>query len=281
MNKVWFITGVSGGLGRALALEVARQGDIAVGTLRKKSQMEDYQNEIPGFTFPVLADVTDFGQVSKVIEETISKFGRIDVLVNNAGYGLLGAAEELSDEQIRHQMEVNFFGALHAMRQVLPQMRARRSGHILNITSIAGLQGTIGASLYNASKFALEGLSEGMSLELKPLGIHVILVEPGPFRTQWAGEGLVKAQQKIDDYEQSAHLIYERLANNNGKQAGDPDRAAKLMWKITREENPPLRLLLGAAAYTLIEKRMQKKMEEFAQWKEEGLATDFPPGEAV
>jgi NAD(P)-dependent dehydrogenase (short-subunit alcohol dehydrogenase family) len=273
--KVWFITGVSGGLGRSLALEAARQGDVVVGTLRNPDQFAGFENLFPGKTFPVLADVTNFQQVEAGIDYTISRFGRLDVLVNNAGYGLMGAVEELSDDQIRHQMEVNFFGALNAIRCALPHMRKQRNGHILNISSIAGLNGTNGGALYNASKFALEGLSEGLTLEVKPLGIAVTIVEPGPFRTKWAGEGLVNAEKSIPDYHESAHLIHERLANINGKQAGDPDKAAKLMWKITRVENPPLRLLLGASAYNLIERKMQKKMDEFAEWKSEGIATDF------
>ncbi|HRH35133.1 MAG TPA: oxidoreductase [Catalimonadaceae bacterium] len=273
--KVWFITGVSGGLGRSLALEAARQGDVVVGTLRNPDQFAGFENLFPGKTFPVLADVTNFQQVEAGIDYTISRFGRLDVLVNNAGYGLMGAVEELSEDQIRHQMEVNFFGALNAIRCALPHMRKQRNGHILNISSIAGLNGTNGGALYNASKFALEGLSEGLTLEVKPLGIAVTIVEPGPFRTKWAGEGLVNAEKSIPDYHESAHLIHERLANINGKQAGDPDKAAKLMWKITRVENPPLRLLLGASAYNLIERKMQKKMDEFAEWKSEGKATDF------
>lgn len=273
--KVWFITGVSGGLGRSLALEAARQGDVVVGTLRNPDQFAGFENLFPGKTFPVLADVTNFQQVEAGIDYTISRFGRLDVLVNNAGYGLMGAVEELSEDQIRHQMEVNFFGALNAIRCALPHMRKQRNGHILNISSIAGLNGTNGGALYNASKFALEGLSEGLTLEVKPLGIAVTIVEPGPFRTKWAGEGLVNAAKSIPDYQESAHLIHERLANINGKQAGDPDKAAKLMWKITRVENPPLRLLLGASAYNLIERKMQKKMDEFAEWKSEGKATDF------
>lgn len=275
MTKIWFITGVSGGLGRSLALEAALQGDIVVGTLRRQDQFSDFEHLVEGKTFPVLADVTNFEQIKKGIDFTTSKFGRIDVLVNNAGYGLMGAVEEVSEDQLRHQMEVNFFGALNAIRVVLPFMRKQRSGHILNISSIAGLNGTNGAALYNASKFALEGLSEGLTLELKPLGISVTIVEPGPFRTKWAGDGLVKAEKTISDYENSAHLIHDRLSNINGKQAGDPEKAAKLMWRITREVNPPLRLLLGASAYSLIERKMQTKMEEFAKWKAEGVATDF------
>jgi len=275
MEKIWFITGVSSGLGKAIAQYAASQGDTVVGTLRKESQFTDFETLVTGKTFPVLADVTDEQALKRAILETLERFGRIDVLVNNAGYGLMGAVEELSDAQIRHQMEVNFFGALNAIRLVLPGMRTRRLGHIFNVSSIAGLNGTQGGALYNASKFALEGLSEGLALEMKPLGVAVTLVEPGPFRTKWAGEGLVKATPSISDYEVSAHLIHERLASIDGKQAGDPDKAAALVWKISRVAHPPLRILLGASAYALIEKKMQKKTEEFEQWKTEGIATDF------
>lgn len=276
MQKVWFITGVSGGLGRSLALKAARSGDIVVGTLRQESQLEEFSNLVPGFCFPVLADVIQFDQMEKTIAQIKDQFGRLDVLVNNAGYGLVGAVEEVSENQYRHQMEVNFFGALHAIRLVLPMMRHQKSGHIINISSIAGLTGTNGAALYNASKFALEGLSEGLALEVKPLGIKVTVVEPGPFRTKWAGAGLVKAEKTIPEYAETAHLIHQRLAQTNGKQVGDPDRAAELMWQITTIENPPLHLMLGGPAYTLIERRMAQKMEEFAQWKTAALATDFP-----
>lgn len=276
MAKNWFITGVSGGLGRALAIVVAEKGDVVVGTVRQESQIEEFERLVPGKTFGVLADVTDHFQLKIGIDYLIHHFGRLDVLVNNAGYGLVGALEELTEEQCRHQMEVNFFGALAAMKLAIPHMRQQRSGHIFNISSIAGVNANHGLSLYNASKFALEGISEGVSLELKPLGVYVTLVEPGPFRTKWAGGGLVHAPVEIADYENTAHFTRRNLAQVDQNQAGDPVRAAELIWEVSNMENPPLRLLLGAQAYKVVERKLERMQAEYAQWKEKGVATDFP-----
>jgi NAD(P)-dependent dehydrogenase (short-subunit alcohol dehydrogenase family) len=272
----WFITGVSGGLGRALAIEVLSKGGTVTGILRKEEQIPAFEALKPGSAFGLLGDVRDKSSMEKAVSETVEKLGRIDVLVNNAGYGLIGAVEELSESEIRDQMEVNFFGALFLTQFVLPTMRQQSSGHIFNISSIAGLNGAASLALYNASKFALEGFSEGLMLETRNLGIKVTIVEPGPFRTDWAGGGLVHSAQRRVAYLPITDLTRERLARVNGNQPGDPVRAAQLMIEVSEMENPPLRLLLGKPGYQVVEAKIERLSSEFAAWKEKGLATDFP-----
>ena len=276
MSKIWIITGVSGGLGRELAHVVAHKGDVVIGTVRQENQIAAFDELVPGKTFGALADVRNREQLADVVGFAMIRFGRIDVLVNNAGYGLVGAMEELSEAQYRDQMEVNFFGALAAMQLVIPHMRKLQSGHIFNVSSIAGINASPGLSLYNASKFALEGLSEGVALEVKPLGISVTLVEPGPFRTKWAGGGLQHAELEIEEYASTAHLTRERLSNVDQNQPGDPIRAGELIYEISHSPNPPMRILLGAAAYQVVEKKLIRMQNEIALWKEKGVATDFP-----
>jgi NAD(P)-dependent dehydrogenase (short-subunit alcohol dehydrogenase family) len=276
MTNIWFITGVSGGLGRAMAIEAAKKGNQVIGTLRQESQIRAFEDLVPGFTHGLLLDVVNQNQCSEVVKQIIGKFGRIDVLVNNAGYGLVGAIEELSEQELRAQMEVNFFGALHLTQLALPYMRQHKKGHIFNISSIAGVNGIGGLAMYNASKFALEGFSEGLMLELKPLGIKVTIVEPGPFRTNWAGGGLVHAARKIVDYQPMIEILRTRLAAGSGIQPGDPERAAKLIFEIALAENPPLRLLLGAPGYQIVETKYKRQAAEYEAWKEKGIKTDFP-----
>lgn len=271
----WFITGVSGGLGLALAEELLKAGHSVSGTLRKPEQITIFEALSPGFAFGHLGDVRDHAAMEKALNNAESKAGPVDVLVNNAGYGLIGAVEELSEQEIRDQMEVNFFSALFLTQQILPRMRQNGSGHIFNISSIAGLNGGATLALYNASKFALEGFSEGLMLETRHLGIKVTLVEPGPFRTKWAGSGLVHSEKRLDAYREITDLTRERLARVDGNQPGDPQRAARLMMEVALTENPPLRLLLGKPAYQVIEAKMERLSREFAAWKEKGMATDF------
>jgi len=275
MNKIWFVTGVSSGLGRSIAIAAAQLGHTVIGTLRKESQFKEFEALFPGKTIPVLMDVRNLAQCKSVIDKVVSDFGSIDVLVNNAGYGLIGAVEEFSQEEIREQMEVNFFGPVQLCQLVLSFMRKQKSGHIFNISSIAGLSGNHALAMYNASKFALEGFSEGLMLETKSLGIQVTIVEPGPFRTKWAGAGLVHAQKTIEDYTPVTSLLRTRLQNVDGKQPGDPDRAARLICEVALSENAPLRLLLGAPGYQIVEAKLKRMSEEFEKWKLKGLSTDF------
>lgn len=271
----WFITGVSGGLGRALAEELLKAGHYVSGTLRKQEQISAFEALRPGFAFAYSGDVRDQQAMERAIANAEKNAGPVHVLVNNAGYGLIGAVEELSENEIHEQMEVNFFSALFLCQQFLPRMRQNGGGHIFNISSIAGLNGAASLALYNASKFALEGFSEGLMLETRHLGIKVTIVEPGPFRTKWAGAGLVHSAKRLDAYRNLTDTTRERLANVDGKQPGDPAKAAKLMMEVALTENPPLRLLLGKPAYQVIEAKIDRLSREFAEWKEKGMATDF------
>lgn len=275
MARHWIVTGVSTGLGRAIALHAAQKGDTVTGTVRKDEQIAGFNALVPGKTFGVKADVRDKTSLQKLVDTVLSQFGRIDVLVNNAGYGLVGAIEELSEEEIREQMEVNFFGPVFLSQLVLASMRPNNRGHIFNVSSIAGLNGTASLGMYNASKFALEGFSEGLHLETKSLGIQVTIVEPGPFRTLWAGGGLTHARKNIPDYEPVTHQLRTRLANVDGNQPGDPAKAAALIFEVALSEKAPLRLLLGKPGYQVVEAKIQRMTEELAAWKVKGEATDF------
>jgi len=274
-NRIWLITGVSGGLGRALAKEAALQGEIVYGTLRKPEQINEFNELVPGKTFGIQLDVNNHDQIKSVVEQIITKSGRIDVLVNNAGYGLFGAIEELSMEEARMQMETNFFAVLAMTQAVLPIIRKQKSGHILQISSMSGLRANSGTGLYNASKFALEGMSEALALELQPLNIRLTLVEPGPFRTDWAGTSSVSAKNKIEDYELSSGARLRLLQSTSGKQPGDPAKAAKAILIAVNSEHPPLRLLLGKVALDAVRDKFRTVEEEFAKWEAVSLNTSF------
>lgn len=274
-NRIWLITGVSGGLGRALAKEAAMQGEIVYGTLRKPEQIAAFNELVPGKTLGIQLDVNDHEQIKSVVEQIITQSGRLDVLVNNAGYGLFGAIEELSMEEARMQMETNFFAVLAMTQAVLPILRKQRSGHILQISSMSGLRANSGTGLYNASKFALEGMSEALALELQPLNIRLTLVEPGPFRTDWAGSSSVSAKNKIEDYELSSGARLRLLQSTSGKQPGDPAKAAKAILMVVNSEHPPLRLLLGKVALDAVRDKFKTVEEEFSKWEEISLGTSF------
>jgi len=274
-NRIWLITGVSGGLGRALAKEAAMQGEIVYGTLRKPEQISAFNELVPGKTFGIQLDVNNHGQIKSVIEQIIAQSGRLDVLVNNAGYGLFGAIEELSMEEARMQMETNFFAVLAMTQAVLPVMRKQKSGHILQISSMSGLRANSGTGLYNASKFAIEGMSEALALELQPLNIRLTLVEPGPFRTDWAGTSSVSAKNKIEDYELSSGARLRLLQSTSGKQPGDPAKAAKAILLAVNSEHPPLRLILGKVALDAVRDKFRTVEEEFSKWEEISLKTSF------
>lgn len=274
-QKVWFITGVSTGLGRALAQVVAQHGDIAVGTLRKKDQISEFEELVPNKTFGVLLDVTDSHAITPVVEGIIEKHGRIDILVNNAGYGVLGSIEEIPDEDMMRQFDVNVFAPVRLIKAVLPYMRKQRSGHIMNITSIAGYQGYPGIGIYNGSKFALEGIGEALAGDVSPAGIHVTNVAPGPFKTDWAGRSATYVSSKIDDYADSAAKNLGAVQQRNGSQPGDPVKAGEAMFQISRMEEPPMHLPLGAAAYKRVETKMQSWNEELEKYRDIGFPTDF------
>lgn len=224
-SRVWFITGTSTGFGRALAEAALERGDRVVATARDPEQVRDLEQDYPERARAVRLDVTDLDEVRDSVEAAIEAFGQIDVVVNNAGYGYLGGVEEVEEEEMRRQVEINLFGVLNVIRAALPHMRERRSGHFINISSVGGFVGVPGFGIYNATKFGVEGISEALAIETEPLGIHVTIIEPGAFRTDWAGRSLASAPE-IDDYKDTVGGTREWIENENGNQQGNPRLAA-------------------------------------------------------
>jgi NAD(P)-dependent dehydrogenase (short-subunit alcohol dehydrogenase family) len=274
-SRIWLITGVSGGIGRALALQAAQNGDIVFGTLRKPEQIEEFNDLVHGKTFGYQLDVNDHDQISPLITHIIDQFGKIDVLVNNAGYGLFGAVEEISMDEARQQMETNFFSVFALTQAVLPVMRSQGSGRIIQISSMSGVRANSGTGLYNASKFALEGLSEALAIEVKHLNVHLTIVEPGPFRTDWAGASSVRSAKIIPAYQPSAGERINFLNGISGKQPGDPAKAAKAIIKVVDSDNPPMRLVLGKPALDAIREKFQMVEKEMSEWEQVTLDTAF------
>jgi len=275
-SPVWFITGCSTGFGRELAKVVLARGWRAVVTARDRARVADLMEGAGDRALALGLDVTHAGQISAAVQEAEARFGRIDVLVNNAGYGYQASVEEGEDAEIRAQFDANVFGLFAMTRAVLPGMRARRRGHVLNITSVAGFVGFPGSGYYAASKHAVEGWSDALAAEGKPLGIKVTCVEPGPFRTDWAGRSLRQTPNRIADYADTAGVRLKGTAEGSGGQAGDPARAAEAMVAITEHANPPRYLVLGAAGIDAVTNKLKTALAEVEAWRETGLATDFP-----
>lgn len=276
MEKVWFITGCSTGFGRALATEVLKNGYKAVVTARS---IEDIKDIVEGYEANALAlklDVTQREEIKGSVEEAIKRFGRIDVLVNNAGIGYFGAVEESEEEEVRRMFEINFFGLSEMIRAVLPQMRRQKSGHILNIASIGGLVSFPAVGFYNATKYAVDGLSESLYKEVAPLGIKVTIIAPSGFRTDWAGRSAKNSNTIITDYAETAGANKDSIRSYSGNQPGDPVMAAKAMIKVVESENPPLRLLLGAAALKNARLKLESLKKDFDEWQEVTIAADKP-----
>ena len=278
-GRTWFITGASTGFGRLLAEEVLKSGGRVVATARKMDKVEDLEMKYPETAKALALDVTDPAQVDSVVKQAFAKFGQVDVLVNNAGYGVAGAIEEVSEAEFMPMFETNVFGLLRVTRAFLPHLRKQRSGHIINLSSIGGLVASPGIGFYNATKFAVEGLSEALAAELAPLGIHVTLVEPGPFRTDFLGRSGVVAKDRIADYDGTAGNMRTYFAENNGKQRGDPLRAVHAMMQVVESPNPPLRLLLGASALQRLRSKTSAWEKEVAAWEKVTVGADFPEGE--
>jgi len=275
---VWLITGCSTGFGRELAGLALRRGFRVIATARDPARLRDLVADYPETAIALALDVTSRSQVTAAVATAESAFGRIDVLVNNAGYGYLAAIEEGEDDEVRAMFEVNFFGLVALTRSVLPGMRARRAGRIVNISSIGGLVGFPGSGYYNATKFAVEGLSEALSKELEPLGIPVTLVEPGPFRTDWAGRSLKQARQAIAAYDETAGARRAQISGRSGKQPGDPRRAAEAIIKAVELPQPPLHLVLGRLALETLRGKLSALAGEVDAWEAVTLGADFPAG---
>ncbi len=278
-GKVWLITGASTGLGRVLAEYLLGVGARVVATARKVEQLRELGEKYPETALTLGLDVTRQESVDAAVAATVERFGRIDVLVNNAGFGMVGAVEESAEGEFRPMFETNVFGLIRVTQAVLPQMRKQRSGHVVNLSSIGGLVATPGFGMYNATKFAVEGLSEALAQELKPLGIGVTIVEPGPFRTDFLGRSGLVAERRIPEYEQTAGKMRAYFSEQDGKQRGDPKRAAAAMVKAVESEHPPLRLLLGASTIPRLKGKLEAWEKEVAMWQATTLGADFPEGE--
>ena len=276
MNKVWFITGCSTGFGRALATELLQQNYKVIVTARKISDVEDIVAANPDNAFAIQLDVTKQAEIDASVEKALAHFGKIDVLVNNAGIGYFGAIEESEDAEVRKMFEINVFGLANMTIAVLPSMRKQRSGHIVNVASVGGLVGFPGIGYYNATKFAVDCLSESLSKEVAHLGIKVTVVCPSGFRTDWAGRSANNTKTSIDDYAASAHQNSDTIRGNSGRQPGDPVRAAKAIIKAVEAENPPLRLLLGANALKGARLKLDLLKTNYDTWAETTEGADFP-----
>ena len=276
MNKVVMVTGVSSGLGKAFATALLQAGFKVVGTVRKPAAVEEFEQLQPGGAFARVLDVTDAPErLSSVVEEVERTVGPVYALINNAGYGHEGTLEESSMDELRQQFEVNVFGAVAMIKAVLPHMRLRREGRILNITSMGGLMTMPGLSYYHGSKFALEGISSSLAKEVRPLGIYVTAVEPGMFRTDWAGRSMVRSERTIGDYDAIFDPIREARKSRSGRQPGDPAKAGKAVATVLTSPEPPLHLLLGSDAFDYVQKELQSLRGDFEKWESVTRSTNF------
>jgi short-subunit dehydrogenase len=270
MNKRrnWFITGISSGLGKAITEAAIKSGDFVIGTFRNQNQVDIFNAEHEGKAFSVRLDVTNKEEIHSAFELIKSKFNRIDILVNNAGSGFAGAIEETSDSEARRIFDINFFGVLDITRKFLPLMREQKSGHIIQISSQAGIKATAGFGIYNASKFALEGFSEALAQELSPLGIKVSIIEPGPYRTSFAGTSFGLAENVIEEYNQTSGVFKKGIKGIDGKQEGDPLKAAEAIIELINSGKINLRLPLGKIAVNSISAKIESLQNDLESNKE-------------
>jgi NAD(P)-dependent dehydrogenase (short-subunit alcohol dehydrogenase family) len=275
-KPVWFITGCSTGFGRELSKILLSRGYRAVVTARDAAKVQDLVQNHPDTGLALELDMEKPDQIEAAAEAAHRHFGRIDVLVNNAGYGYMAAIEEGDDSDVRAMFEANVFGLAHLTRAVLPFMRAQGAGHIVNITSMGGVVGNAGVGYYNATKFAVEGLSEALSKEVAPLGIKVLIVEPGPFRTDWAGRSLKTPKRPIEAYAETAIARRRATQSYSGSQPGDPVRGVEAIISTVESANPPLRLVLGAVALGAIRTKLDAMRAEIDAGEAVTLAADFP-----
>ncbi|MFJ9694027.1 oxidoreductase [Kitasatospora sp. NPDC101183] len=273
---VWFITGASRGLGAEITREALERGHAVIATARDASAVLAAHPERPEGLLAVSADVTSPEQLAKAVAAGLERFGRIDVVVNNAGYGIVGAVEETSDEEARALFDVNVFGVLNTLRATLPTLRAQRSGHVLTIGSVGGFATAPAVGVYGASKFALEGVSEALHAELAPVGVRVTIVEPGGFRTDFLSAPSIRTlPAAIPDYAEGTSAVRASMAHFDGRQPGDPAKAARAIVDVTEAEEPPLRLQLGADAIERVEAKLDRVRGELDRWRHVALSTSF------
>ncbi len=276
MSKLVIVTGTSSGLGRAFAQALLEAGFKVVGTVRKPEAALEFEQLKPGAAFARTLDVTESAErLASAVGEIEQNVGPVYALINNAGYGHEGTLEESSMDELRRQFEVNVFGAVAMMKAVLPHMRARREGRILNVTSMGGLMTLPGLSYYHGSKFALEGISSSLAKEVRPLGIYVTAVEPGMFRTDWAGRSMVRSDRSISEYDAIFNPIREARQARSGQQPGDPAKAGKAITDFLTVPDPPLHLLLGPDAFEYVQKELEALRSEFNAWETVTRSTNF------
>lgn len=273
MKKVWFITGSSRGLGRSLTAAVLANGDYVAATARKPEQLNDLVEKYPNQIYPIPLDVTDYDEVYQSVVAAVAHFGRIDILVNNAGFGITGAAEAFTDQQVRSQLETNLYAPIEVTRAILPYMRQQGSGRILQISSVGGRVGGPGLTIYQAAKFGLGGFSEALAKEVSPLGIHVTCIEPGGFRTDWGRESMSFARE-IAGYEPTVGRMSEFMNSGHYVPMGDPDKAAKVMIDLIDHPKPPIHLILGSEAISIVKGAEAAKKAELEQWESISVSTD-------
>ena len=275
-SRVWFITGTSTGFGYLLAEEVLKRGERVIATARDVSKLSRLARQYPDRIHTLTLDVTNPNEIISIAQQGIAAFGHVDTLVNNAGYGVNGAIEEVSEDEFEPMFQTNIYGLIRVTRAFLPHFRQRRSGHIFNLSSIGGLIGSPGWGFYNATKFAVEGLSEALAEEMKPLGVHVTVVEPGPFRTDFLGRSSKLARRQLRDYATTAGKAREYLKTQSGKQPGDPQKAVEAIITAANSPKPPLHLILGQVALTRFRHKLSDWHEEIAAWESVTTSADFP-----
>jgi short-subunit dehydrogenase len=275
-SRVWFITGTSTGFGYLLAEEALKRGERVIATARDVSKLSRLARQYPDRIHTLTLDVTNPNEIISIAQQGIAAFGHVDTLVNNAGYGVNGAIEEVSEDEFEPMFQTNIYGLIRVTRAFLPHFRQRRSGHIFNLSSIGGLIGSPGWGFYNATKFAVEGLSEALAEEMKPLGVHVTVVEPGPFRTDFLGRSSKLARRQLRDYATTAGKAREYLKTQSGKQPGDPQKAVEAIITAANSPKPPLHLILGQVALTRFRHKLSDWHEEIAAWESVTTSADFP-----
>ncbi|MCY7353449.1 MAG: SDR family NAD(P)-dependent oxidoreductase [Cytophagaceae bacterium] len=274
-KKVWLVTGCSTGFGQEIARAVLERGDFLVATARRLDHLTDLTTQFEGQLLSLQLDITDTENVSRVVAAAVRQFGRIDVLVNNAGYGLTGAVEEATDDETRDQFDTNVFGTLRLTREVLPQMRQQGKGFIIVLSSIAGLVSAPGMGLYNGTKFALEGIFEALSHEVGPLGIRVTIVEPGAFRTKFAGSSMKLTKSSLPDYEGTVGKTKRFFEGLTGTQPGDPAKGAQAIVALADHDEPPLRLMLGKAALKRVRDKLDVWQKMLDRWEPVSNSVDY------